>query len=74
MTLLERLSDLQLGDEKVTLNHLVWVVFFFFLGGGVKSHLEILFFHGGFSIFPWVFSSFSMGFLLFPWVFSVDLA
>ena len=24
---LERLSDLQLGDEKVTLNHLVWMFF-----------------------------------------------
>ena len=25
--LLERLSDLQLGDEKVTLNHLGWIFF-----------------------------------------------
>ena len=42
--LFQRLSDLQLGDEKVILNHLLFITYsmfsLFFLGGGKGSIRE----------------------------------
>ena len=39
---LERLSDLQLGNQKVTLNHLVPIHFRRFIGENIKLHLFLL--------------------------------